>query len=151
MTEFQILTKNKGIKISHSLENRTLSRTLALSPSQHTSSLSLPLSTRTLSVVICLSLSTHLGVTSYHLHRQVSFAFYSSQSFLPLTDRFLSRSLISVFFFSQVYVCVKKKVSKILKNVKIIIDQKRSNKWWAFYFRGKEITFILNCKLIELR
>jgi len=29
---------------------------------------------------------------------------------------------------TNMYVCVKKKVSKILKNVKIIIDQKRSNK-----------------------
>ena len=53
--------------------------------------------------------STHRSAPSHTTGSalsQVSFSFYSSQSFLPLTNRFLSRSLISVFFFSQVYVCL---------------------------------------------
>lgn len=48
---------------------------------------------------------------------------------------------------TNLYVCVKKKISEILENVK---DRKRSNKWWTFNFCWKKITFILNCTLIEL-
>ena len=91
MTEFQILNQNKAIKI----------------PQYKTQCSSQSWRSRSCSIALSLPLSPpwchELLYSHDHLHRQVSFSFYSSQSFLPLTDRFLSLSLshLCLFLFSS--------------------------------------------------